>query len=248
MDASFLDTQWIWHPDWIDHGTDTAGGFVHFRKRLNLETVPECPLKIQVTADTKYKLFVNSNLVHVGPVKGDEHMWFYDEIDIQPFLIPGANCISIRVLRLFHATPYATSFPRLPIPGLFVRTPDVRQREAFGLQSDETWESALDLTSVLRIDQKEDDFLHTYESVDETRGSTLLWVPARCLQLSKTHGLAPPWVLTPRMIPVPKPVAVHFKAVHNIRSSIPRTEWEDILLMRGSQTSSDSAKALRPVY
>ncbi|KAF2822053.1 Six-hairpin glycosidase [Ophiobolus disseminans] len=230
MDASLLDTEWIWHPDWNDYRQNSAGGLVHFRKKLHLEEVPAEPLVIQITADTKYQLYINSTLVHAGPVKGDEHMWFYDEFDVQPFLNAGINRISVRVLRFYYATPYATSFPRLPIPGLFVRTADAHLRKTYGLQSDAAWECALDSTTVLRIDQAEDDFLHTYENIDANRNQSLQWVSAKALELPKSHGLTPPWILSPRAIPIPTLSTRPFKAVHNIRSSVPQNEWEDLLL------------------
>ncbi|KAH7075726.1 Six-hairpin glycosidase-like protein [Paraphoma chrysanthemicola] len=230
MDSSLLDTKWIWHPDWTDHAPHSAGGIVHFRKELNLESVPSDPLMIQLTADTKYQLYINSKLVHIGPVKGDDHMWFYDDINVQPFLNTGMNQISIRVLRFYYATSYATSFPRLPIPGLFVRTPDVQLREIHGIQSDESWDCAVDPTTLLRTDQAEDDFLHVYEDVDAHRGCHLRWEPAKVLQLSTTHGLAPPWILSPRMIPVASSSPARFNAVNNVRSSLSSDEWETVVL------------------
>ncbi|KAH7376649.1 Six-hairpin glycosidase-like protein [Plectosphaerella cucumerina] len=215
MDATLLDTEWIWHPDWEDRGSNTAGRFVHFRKFITLEDVPSSEVKIQITADTKYQLYVNSMLIHTGPVKGDQHLWFYDELDIQPFLKPGRNHIAVRVLRFFHATKWATSFPRLPIPGLFVRTPG---GQGLGLQSDGSWQAALDESTKLRIDQREDDFLHLYEDVDASKQRELSWVPAKPLGLPKSHGLAPPWVLSPRMIPFQTGESVGLEAIQNIKT------------------------------
>ncbi|GJC87824.1 hypothetical protein ColLi_10662 [Colletotrichum liriopes] len=234
MDCSLLDTTWIWHPDWQDHGNNTAGRFAHFRKTLNLDAVPSEPFKIQITADTRYRLFVNSHNVFTGPVKGDEHLWFYDEVDIQPFLKPGPNRISVRVLRFFHATPFATSFPRLSIPGLFVRTPTSQGCVAVSLQSDASWECAIDHTTLLRVDQKEDDFLHMYEDVNASKISLLHWVPAKPLDLPTSHGISPPWILSPRMIPTPESVPVHPIAIHNIQSPIPRADWEQLVLGQSS--------------
>lgn len=68
-----------WHPDWADSAQGSAGGFVHFRKTLHVETAPTLPIVIQVTADTKYKLYIDQRPIFSGPIKGDEHLWFYDE-------------------------------------------------------------------------------------------------------------------------------------------------------------------------
>lgn len=124
MDLSEIGSPWIWHRDWVDIGPDTAGAFLHFRKHLSLTDTPSTPLRVNITADTRYKFYINTHLVHFGPVKGDENRWFYDTVDIQPFLKQGENHIAVYVLRFFHATKYASSFARMPIGGLYLRTID----------------------------------------------------------------------------------------------------------------------------
>ncbi|KAM0229406.1 hypothetical protein ACHAP5_011667 [Fusarium lateritium] len=228
--TSLLDTQWIWHPHWVDHAQDSAGAFVHFRKHFSLQQIPIEPIRLQITADTKYRLYVNRHLVHTGPVKGDEHIWFYDETDIQPFLQSGENTIAIHVLRLYHGTQYATSFPRMAFPGLFVRMSDGIVPEGLHLESDDTWLTALDLSRKLRIDQNEDDFLHIYEVVNNDSNNHLEWVAARCLNLPKSHGIGPPWKLSPRMIPWPKITRVRIKDVQNIQSSLPAEAWKGLFM------------------
>lgn len=230
MDPLSQNSNWIWHPEWVDADEGSAGSFVHFRKQFHIQQTVNRPIRIQITADTRYKLYVNSKLVFAGPVKGDEHLWFYDEVDIRPYLQTGTNQISVRVLRFYHATLYAASFSRLPAAGLLVRITDGEKQSELNIQSDHTWEAARDCSTRLPTNLKEDDFLHIYEDVNKALETHLDWMPAKCLQFPTTHGLSPPWNLSPRLIPPPRYVPASFKAIHNIQSSKSQQTWEKLLL------------------
>ncbi|CAG8374203.1 unnamed protein product [Penicillium salamii] len=222
---------WIWHSEWTETSTESAGALVHFRKTISLKSVPSQPVYIQITADTKYKLYMNSEPVVIGPVKGDQHMWFYDEVDIQPFLKAGDNEINIQVLRLYHATPHGTSFPRLSQPGLLIRHAHPSEEVSFDVQSDKSWETVLDCSTRFPTNMPEDQFLQIYELVDNSRAiKELVWLAAKELDFSTSHGISAPWKLSPRLIPYPRYQEVSFKAIHNIESAVPRAEWEKALL------------------
>ena len=237
MDSSLLDVKWFWHPEWSEVPRGSAGTFVHFRKQIILDSLPTTPLKLQISADTKYKLYINSKLVCMGPVKGDEHLWFYDQVDVQPYLTLGVNNIAVRVLRVFHATNYATSFPRLSVPGLFVRCLGPNDLLAADGEDTPSWEAALDSTTELPTDLAEDDFLHIYERVNNSQHTELNWMPVKELVFPNSHGLMPPWKLSPRLIPRPRLGPVHFKAIHNIQSIVPIDQWQRILVHPGSATN-----------
>jgi hypothetical protein len=98
MGPSLFDARWIWHPEWIEGVENSVGEFIHFRKSVTIK-------ELQTTADTRYKLYINLCFVFRGLVKGDEHLWFYDELDIQPYLKASTSHIAVRVLRFYHATP-----------------------------------------------------------------------------------------------------------------------------------------------
>ncbi|KAL3442861.1 Six-hairpin glycosidase [Aspergillus insuetus] len=238
---------WIWHPDWTEEPFEaSAGAFVHFRKSITLPALPRQPVLIRITADTKYKLYINSQLVSIGPVKGDRHLWFYDELDIRPYLQLGHNSINVRVLRFYYATQHATSFPRLHRPGLFVQHAEAETALGTGcIQSDRTWEAALDRSTILPTDIKEDEFLHVYERVDgRTELVTPNWVPVEELQFPNSHGLSAPWNLSPRLIPTPRYEPGYFKSICTVSSTLPQTEWARTLLEPSVNDSSSSSSAV----
>ncbi|KAM0340124.1 hypothetical protein ACHAPU_010616 [Fusarium lateritium] len=227
-DGHSVDRSWMWHPDFTEHRKDTAGLFVYFKK--DLVVTGSCPkaLPIQITADTRYKLYVNDALVSFGPTKGDQHLWFYDEVDISQYLRTGRNKIVIIVMRFFYATRYAASFPRLPTGGLQVV--ELETGVSHGLGSGSSWYTAIDPSTILRIDEPEDDFLHVYEQVEPGQGAEWHWVPAKLLEYQTSTGNSTPWNLSPSMIPPMRKSKRYFSAVRNVQSGVPQSTWELALL------------------
>ncbi|KAL2847092.1 Six-hairpin glycosidase [Aspergillus pseudodeflectus] len=228
MSATVFDRTWMWHPDFHEDRTDTAGLLVHFKRTINITGPLPTSLPIQITADTRYKLYVNQQFVTFGPVKGDQNLWFYDEVDIAPFLRTGENHLAVIVLRFFHATQYAPSFPRLTSGGLRIVAPEAWAED---LQSSESWEAAIDPWTVFRIDEPEDRFLHVYEKVSGS--AKLEWKPAKLLEFRVSTGNSAPWHLSPRLIPTLRIEQIAFSAVHNCDSSVPLQLWEKALLGSG---------------
>jgi hypothetical protein len=234
--AGQWDNSWIWHPEWIEKpGSSSAGAFVHFRKFIALDVLPNDPVNIAITADTRYQLYVNSYLVHSGPVKGNQQMWFYDVVNIQPHLCTGRNHIAVHVLRFYYGSQFAASFPRTAYPGLYVRTEPIEANMKtiptipFNLQGDESWETAIDPCLALPTSSNFDFFLQIFEKIDGTKKSKLDWVVAKPYSSMVSHGLAAPWNLHPRVIPFPRLQPTDLTAVHNIRSTESREVWDALL-------------------
>ena len=122
------DAKWICTPD-----TDVNGsGLYLYRKVFNLETVPQ-KFEIRVSADNRYKLYVNEILVSLGPAWGDIKHWNYESVDLAPYLKKGANIISAEVwnegnLKAVAQFSYQSGFI---LQGTNVETKN--------LNSDETW-------------------------------------------------------------------------------------------------------------
>ena len=70
--------------------------FIYSGKQFSLPAKPDSFL-IHVSADNRYKLFVNGNQVAQGPARGDLNHWNFETLDIAPFLQAGKNIIAARI-------------------------------------------------------------------------------------------------------------------------------------------------------
>ena len=139
MEENARKTNWIWTEDW--HEADRADTrIVLFRKNLRLEG-PAQKGQIKVTADSRYKLYVNERLVEVGPMKGDNQIRFVDALNLKEYLHPGDNVIAVVALafpvnhdRGNHST-FRTGTPGLFLKG-YVEDSTGRRRD---VSADETW-------------------------------------------------------------------------------------------------------------
>jgi len=87
-----------WHSYWIAAQNDegTGYGVYHFRKSINLTNKPASFI-IHVSADNRYKLYVNGTLISVGPARGDIYYWNYETVDLAPYLTAGKNTLAATV-------------------------------------------------------------------------------------------------------------------------------------------------------
>ena len=83
---------WIAVPD--EPAEDS--GLYYFRKTIRLEEQPS-QFVVHVSADNRYKLYVNEKLVSVGPALGDIQHWNYEIVDLAPNLKSGDNTIAVKV-------------------------------------------------------------------------------------------------------------------------------------------------------
>ncbi len=84
-----------WHANWIAPagGDGREYGVYYFRKDIQLTAKPDS-FVVHVSADNRYKLFVNGNLVSLGPARNDLYHWNYETVDLAPFLVSGKNIIA----------------------------------------------------------------------------------------------------------------------------------------------------------
>lgn len=104
---------------WLEDAAYDVAHVVLFRRVFTLAEIRPCALRL--SADSRYKLYVNGEFVEAGPCKGDDKVRFYDAIDIAPCLVKGNNAIAVEVLRwpARHGAGNHSIF-RAEVPGLYV--------------------------------------------------------------------------------------------------------------------------------
>lgn len=116
--------KWIWHPQRIalNRRLDLRSGhdsivkesekntFMLFRHVFHVEPGLE-HAKIYISADSRYKLFVNGQYVGRGINRCEAYYWYYDIHDITPLLREGKNVIAV------HARFYGEDFAYYTSPG-----------------------------------------------------------------------------------------------------------------------------------
>ncbi len=87
-----------WNAKWIAAPNDNGleYGVYYFRKSINLNIKPTS-FSIHISADNRYKLFVNGTLISLGPARGDTYYWNYETVDLAPYLKAGKNTASALV-------------------------------------------------------------------------------------------------------------------------------------------------------
>jgi hypothetical protein len=86
---------WIFSPG--AGGTDF--GVFDFRRVFELNATPS-NFVVHVSADNRYRLFVNGQQVSSGPQRSDLMHWRYETVDVAPQLRAGRNVIAAFVLYL----------------------------------------------------------------------------------------------------------------------------------------------------
>ena len=100
--TKYWSARWVAYPD--DSGLDY--GVYHFRKNFILNEVPK-EFIIHVSADNRYRLFVNGEPVCFGPARGDLMHWRYESIDISAYLKAGENTLAAVVWNFAGLKPWA---------------------------------------------------------------------------------------------------------------------------------------------
>lgn len=201
-----------WKASWITHPTESVldYGIFHFRKAFDLKEKPR-EFIIHISADNRYRLFVNGIPVSFGPARGDLVHWFYESVDIAPFLKQGKNLMAVLVWNAGELKPWAQISIKT---GLIVQG---NSEEEEIINTDNSWKVIKDPayspapassreTSgqfvVVGPCDKVDARLYPWdwEKADFNDSN---WLSPRVVDIGHPYGVGTDisWVLTPRRIP-----------------------------------------------
>lgn len=129
---------WIWVKDWaLEMQKEPV--MMYFRRDMELQMVPE-QFPVKISADTRYKLYINGRLCGIGPSKGDRNIWFYDEIDVASFLKKGHNIWAVEILRYpLDDQKSNMSLFRTETPGLYIESTEQDENGIPLWRTDESW-------------------------------------------------------------------------------------------------------------
>lgn len=87
---------------------------VMFRKTFELKQKPK-QFVVHISADNRYKLYVNGKLASIGPQLSDWRHWRYETVDLAPYLMEGQNTLAAEVVnwgpdRFFGIMSIRTAF------------------------------------------------------------------------------------------------------------------------------------------
>jgi len=125
-----------WPAQWITcpNVAQRAYGVYHFRKEIELRNKPSRFI-IHISADNRYRLFVNGNPVCFGPAQSDLYNWNFETIDIASWLDEGDNVIAATVWNM----------------GEFAPVSQVSNQTAFLLQGDDTTEAVVNTNDTWHV-------------------------------------------------------------------------------------------------
>lgn len=236
---------WIWIPSW-NAWDDKSPAFVYFRKAVTFDSVPESFL-VKLSADSRYKLYVNGCFAVAGPSKGDRQVWYYDEVDIRPYLREGKNVLSVIVLRYppEHNKGNHGVF-RTKIPGFYLRSRVTGADGSPVLQADQSWKcrKAAQIQIV-----SENPFFAPLQIYEKAKGAQDFygwmqesycdenWENAQEYSQSSISVHVSPGNLQPRTIPFMTLKERRFcSVVRTAEKGIPKEQWENLLAGREAVT------------
>jgi alpha-L-rhamnosidase len=231
----------------------------YLRKTFTVDSVPQHAL-VFVSADNRYRLFLNGEPISRGPSRGDPDHWRFETVDLAPNLHAGANVLAAVVWNYADSAPMAqmtleTGFLLLAGPGA-----------PSELDSNRTWKTLLDASRrpippdqvegyyAAGLGERVDGALHPWGWQDEGFNDSS-WLPAAEEGRAGPRGMSDshsPWLLVPDSLPPQAEIPQRFARVARSQGidvsqrfvageaplAVPANTTATILLDQGEETTA----------
>ncbi|RFZ92211.1 alpha-rhamnosidase [Mucilaginibacter conchicola] len=207
INPDLLTKKWKAHWIFLPNEPDKTYGVYHFRKSFDLPTKP-AKFVVHVSADNRYKLYVNGKLVSLGPARGDTYYWNYETVDIAPYLEAGKNTIASLVWNDGEDRPEA----QITEWTAFILQGDTEKEDI--INTDKTWRGIRDnafkpLTGVgypTYYVAGPGEMVDMHQMVKDWQSAGFndnAWLPAKELDRGQPKGMTDAfgWMLVPSSIP-----------------------------------------------
>ena len=206
-----------WPSRWISCPNESLYdyGVFHFRKTFELNEKPASYI-INISADNRYRFFVNGNPVCWGPARGDILHWYYETVDIAEYLQEGNNCLAAIVWNFGEHTPGAqmTLKTGLIVQGNSEIEKAVNTNTSWKVIKSDAYSPSLENNHDVGCNDIVDASRYLWgwesEEYDDSR-----WLNAIIIGEGLTYGSGTgyDWVLLPRDIPLMEEVQQRMKKV-----------------------------------
>ena len=229
MDKNRLLTNWIWVPGWTARNEEEPR-IVCFRRVFEADRIPSVH-RVRVSAESRYKLYINGCFVQAGPQKAlDKYEWFVDTADIAPFLREGKNVAAVEVLRypaprLSGTSPSGNdSLLHTVMAGLFIE--DAEAMSGFSLSGKAGWNCRVrenirvvgEITRPAPIHAQEEVAAdETFIGWQETDYDDAVWEAAESKSIFALSAGEAPGNLVSRTVPSMRTEERRFEAVSRVR-------------------------------
>lgn len=98
--------KWIWHQAAPQPNGAMSHEIVYFRRTFDIPQNGNYSLKVDVSADSRYRLYLNGESVSFGPCKGERFTHYYETVDLSDKLRPGRNVLAAKVVHFRKSEPW----------------------------------------------------------------------------------------------------------------------------------------------
>lgn len=202
-----------WNGRWIGYEYDPRSdiGAYAFRRDFTVDDLSK-PLDIRITADQRYKLYLNGKFITAGPQRGDLQHWFYEELNLAHHAKLGQNRLEVVIWSMGRWAPMAQHYTRLGLAIDCLANPRLATSNDWDTAKILNWDFAMmakgDMNFYIDVGPGEImEFADERTPAEQMVGRWKVgsWKKAHDICQAEDRGVlsgSTPWMLVPRSLPL----------------------------------------------